>query len=102
MYHNDMETQNYTLTNYGKYTNAEALAMYDELQPGGEAREYIDLLAQRVVSDNPGIREFGRAAARELIIMAIVKGFFTPLRREKVKEYQKMWDEYKNQEKRMK
>jgi len=80
MYYIGMATQNYQLTTYGKFTNEEARSVYDELTDGGESKEYIDLLTTILIEQNKGIKEFGREAAKELIMMAIAKGFFVPMR----------------------
>ena len=73
-----MATQNYQLTTYGKFTNAEACAVFDDLDELGESREFIELLITIIVEQNKGIRDFGRESAKELILMAVAKGFFIP------------------------
>ncbi len=73
-----MATQNYQLTTYGKFTNKEAQEVYDELEDGGESKEFIELLTTVIVEQNKGIRDFGRESAKELILMAIAKGKFIP------------------------
>lgn len=71
---------NYQLTTYAKFTNEEARAVYNELAEGGESKEYIDLLTTIIVEQNKGIRDFGREAAKEVILLAIAKGFFRPVK----------------------